>query len=109
MRYGNIRIKLIAVSNKSSRASFFPCLLVKSLFNWYPRVRDKKGTEGLKWYKNMMRGERDHGSQNARKPNRIIIKFIDLFLTISQTVKITATLPAQKSAGLPVTDTITSP
>lgn len=48
MRYGKIKIKLKTINNKTTIANCFPFLSSKSVFSWYPKARDKNGTEGEK-------------------------------------------------------------
>lgn len=85
----------------STRANLFPFSSPRRLFNWYPKAIDKKGTDGLKWYKNIIRGERAHGNQNTENPNKIIKSFSDLVLMYSNRVRMTEIEPTQNTTGLP--------
>lgn len=101
VRKGKIKIKLSIIKNRSKITNFRPFSSLSSVFSWYPKARDKKGTEGLKWYKNMILGEAAQGNQKTRNPKRTIIKCMDLFLTVSQVVAKIAILPVQKTKGFP--------
>lgn len=101
VRKGKSKIKLSTIKSKIVKTSFLSVLFCHKEFSWCPKARDKNGTEGLKWYRNMILGDRAQGNQKITNPNEIKNKFKAFFLIASIVVSIIAALPAQKTTGLP--------
>ncbi len=101
VKKGKIKIKLKATRNNINKTIFLLFLSFNSRLNWYPKDMLKKGTDGLKWYRNIILGEIDQGNQKTKNPKIIINNFSDLVFKNSKIVKTTDAVPTQNNTGFP--------
>ena len=100
VKKGNSNANEKIIRAKSKIAVFLLPLFIKAL-SWYPIVRQRKGTDGAKWYKNMILGDTAHGSQKMRNSATISKRFFNFFLKPSMSVNNNDPMPIKNTAGFP--------